>query len=92
MLDYIKNQAESDEAEASVIGPVLILALVLAAIVLIFGRLMESTERKGSDIANCIANVTNFSGAEIPKKGACDNKNSEGRKYDTAGESFSNKK
>ena len=36
MMDYIKTQATSDEAGVSVIGPIIILALVLVAIV-IFG-------------------------------------------------------
>ena len=40
MMDYIRSQLNSDEAEASVIGPVMILALVLVAIVVIFGKLM----------------------------------------------------
>lgn len=83
MKEYIKAQSESDKAEASVIGPVLILALVLVAIVWIFGRLMASTSRKGADVANCISKSSSFDtqteGTQVPN---CDNKNSDGHSYD----------
>lgn len=82
-MDYIKSQSTSDEAEASVIGPVMILALVLIAIVVIFGRLMKSTERKGSDVANCISTATSFTKNASATQGTCTDKNSSGHSYDT---------
>lgn len=81
-MDYIKSQATSDEAEASVIGPVMILALVLVAIVVIFGRLMKSTERKGSDVANCIAQSTSFAKSKSGTSRQCNDKNTTGHNYD----------
>lgn len=83
MMDYIKSQLNSDEAEASVIGPVMILALVLVAIVVIFGKLMASTERKGADIANCINTSTSFTKTQNVSSRICSDKNSTGNSYDT---------
>lgn len=83
MMDYIKSQLNSDEAEASVIGPVMILALVLVAIVVIFGKLMASTERKGADIANCINTSTSFTKTRNVSSRSCDDRNSTGNSYDT---------
>ena len=83
MMDYIKAQATSDEAEASVIGPVMILALVLVAIVVIFGKLMASTERKGADVANCINTSTSFTKTNNVSSRNCDDRNSTGKSYDT---------
>lgn len=82
MMDYIKAQAKSDEAEASVIGPVMILALVLVAIVVIFGRLMTSTERKGADVANCINTSTSFTKNASTSQNNCHDTNSTGHTYD----------
>lgn len=83
MMDYIKAQATSDEAEASVIGPVMILALVLVAIVVIFGKLMASTERKGADVANCINTSTSFTKTPNVSSRSCNDKNSTNKSYDT---------
>ena len=83
MMDYIKAQATSDEAEASVIGPVMILALVLVAIVVIFGKLMASTERKGADVANCINTSTSFTKTANTTSRSCNDKNSTNKSYDT---------
>lgn len=83
MMDYIKSQLNSDEAEASVIGPVMILALVLVAIVVIFGKLMASTERKGADVANCINTSTSFTKTNNVSSRICDDRNSSGKSYDT---------
>lgn len=83
MMDYIKAEATSDEAEASVIGPVMILALVLVAIVVIFGKLMASTERKGADVANCINTSTSFTHHSSVTARSCNDSNSSGIKYDT---------
>lgn len=83
MMDYIKSQLNSDEAEASVIGPVMILALVLVAIVVIFGKLMASTERKGADIANCINTSTSFTKTRNVSSRSCDDRNSTSNSYDT---------
>lgn len=77
MMDYIHSQVASDDAEASVIGPVMILALVLVAIVVIFGKLMASTERKGADVANCINTSTSFKHNASVTQRSCDNKNSD---------------
>lgn len=82
MMDYIKSQLNSDEAEASVIGPVMILALVLVAIVVIFG-LMASTERKGADIANCISTSTSFTKTPNVSSRTCNDDNSSGKSYNT---------
>ena len=81
-MDYIHSQVASDDAEASVIGPVMILALVLVAIVVIFGKLMASTERKGADVANCINTSTSFK-HNASTKSSCDDKNSSNHSYDT---------
>lgn len=83
MMDYIKAQYTSDEAEASVIGPVMILALVLVAIVVIFGKLMASTERKGADVANCINTSTSFTHNSSVTARSCNDRNSTGKSYDT---------
>ena len=83
MMDYIKAQYTSDEAEASVIGPVMILALVLVAIVVIFGKLMASTERKGADVANCINTSTSFTHNSSVTAPPCTDRNSTGKSYDT---------
>ena len=83
MMDYIKTQATSDEAEASVIGPVMILALVLVAIVVIFGKLMASTERKGADVANCINTSTSFTHHSSVTARSCNDNNSSNISYDT---------
>lgn len=83
MMDYVKSQLNSDKAEASVIGPVMILALVLVAIVVIFGKLMASTERKGADVANCISTSTSFTKARNTRSSICDDRNSTGHSYDT---------
>lgn len=83
MMVYIKSQLNSDEAEASVIGPVMILALVLVAIVVIFGKLMASTERKGADVANCINTSTSFTKTPNVSSRSCDDRNSAGNSYDT---------
>lgn len=83
MMDYIKSQLNSDEAEASVIGPVMILALVLVAIVVIFGKLMASTERKGADVANCISTSTSFTKTANVSSRTCNDDNSSGKSYNT---------
>ena len=83
MMVYIKSQLNSDEAEASVIGPVMILALVLVAIVVIFGKLMASTERKGADVANCINTSTSFTHHASVTARSCNDNNSTGKSYDT---------
>lgn len=75
-MDYIHSQVASDDAEASVIGPVMILALVLVAIVVIFGKLMASTERKGADVANCINTSTSFEHNASVTQRSCDDENS----------------
>ena len=83
MMDYIHSQVASDDAEASVIGPVMILALVLVAIVVIFGKLMASTERKGADAANCINTSTSFSHNSSVTARSCNDNNSTHHSYDT---------
>lgn len=84
MIDYIHSQVASDDAEASVIGPVMILALVLVAIVVIFGKLMSSTERKGADVANCINTSTSFTHHSSVTDRSCNDSNSAGHHYNTA--------
>mgnify|MGYP004595829665 FL=1 len=88
MANYIKSQMNSDEAEASVIGPVMILALVLVAIVVIFGKLMASTERKGADVANCINTSTSFTKTANVSSRSCDDRNSTNQSYDTAKQNY----
>ena len=83
MMDYIHSQVASDDAEASVIGPVMILALVLVAIVVIFGKLMASTERKGADVANCINTSTSFQHNASVTQRSCNDNNSTNHSYDT---------
>lgn len=83
MKEFIVNQAHSDEAEASIVGPIIILAIVVVLAVVVFGKLSASTERKGADIANCIASSTSFKKRASVTSTTCNDKNTSGHSYDT---------
>lgn len=85
MMSYIKSQAVSDEADAA-IGESLLIALGVLAVIWIFSRLYEATERKSADVSNCIAGSSDLSGnnATDAGRGQCTdtNRNSGSGHYD----------
>lgn len=76
MMSYIKSQAVSDEADAA-IGESLLIALGVLAVIWIFSRLYEATERKSADVSNCIAGSSDLSGGNAATAGQhpCADKN-----------------
>jgi hypothetical protein len=83
MMNYIKSQVVSDEAEPT-ISTVFIIGVTIVAAIWLFSRLFASTERKGADVSNCIAGSSSLSASTTGtgSSSTCNDTNSKNKSYD----------